>query len=221
MSESLSNMVYDVLLDRILSNKILPGEFINRRKLAAELGVSVAPVLEAMVLMENEGLLETLPRTGTRVTIVRDTDISGTLLIREALECLAARMYCGEPLKRKLSTLIPLAQQVDSAPPRSHAYFSLDRQLHRQMVDLCGCEVYSREYDRITKLSLFHNTNKLITSSDAEDRQNHSDLLIALSEAAPDDAYRLMHNHIISGKGVLALTRDRMPSVFDCLQSDE
>jgi len=207
MSESLASQVYETLLSKILNNEILPGEFINRRDIAAELGVSVAPVLEAMILMETEGLLETLPRKGTRVTIVRDSDISGTLLIREALECMAARLYCGRPVMQNMEGLMPLAKKVDTAPPRSHQYFACDREFHRRLVDLCGCEVFSAEYDRITKLSLFHNTNKLISSSEASVRYSHVELLQKLCTAPPEEANKLMHDHITSGKGALALTR--------------
>lgn len=52
---SLSEQVYHTLLDRLLSNKLIPGEILNRRDVAKELQVSVAPVLEAMVQLEHEG----------------------------------------------------------------------------------------------------------------------------------------------------------------------
>ena len=46
-SSSLASRVYDDILNRILTGQLAPGEIFNRRQTAAELGVSVAPVLEA------------------------------------------------------------------------------------------------------------------------------------------------------------------------------
>ena len=87
---SLSQRIYDSLLKKILSNEYPSGTILNRRAIAAEYHVSVAPVLEAMLQLEKDGLLETIPRKGTRVTVIRSEQVSGYLLIREALE-IAAR----------------------------------------------------------------------------------------------------------------------------------
>ena len=58
MGSSLSREVYNTLLQQLLQNELIPGTILNRRKVAAELGVSVAPVLEAMLQLEMEGFLE-------------------------------------------------------------------------------------------------------------------------------------------------------------------
>ena len=49
---SLSHDVYNELLGRIIDNRLVPGETINRRDIAKELGVSVSPVTEAMIELE-------------------------------------------------------------------------------------------------------------------------------------------------------------------------
>jgi len=169
--------------------------------------VSVAPVLEAMVLLENDGLLETMPRKGTRVSLVRNEDISGYLVVREALECTAARMICGKKTGDVMKNLIPLAREVDESPHRSLIYFRKDYEFHRKLVKLSGCEILEKEHERITKLGLFYNTNKFVSAYDAATRYSHVELLKQLKDADPDSAYSIMRNHIISGKGSLAITR--------------
>ncbi len=111
---SLSGYVYQTLLDRLLRSELVPGEMLNRRDVARELGVSVAPVLEAMVALENEGFLEGIPRKGTRVRPVRGEDVAGQLIVREALECAAARLYCGTPVRARLAALRRIAARLDS-----------------------------------------------------------------------------------------------------------
>ncbi|MCX7935224.1 MAG: GntR family transcriptional regulator, partial [Planctomycetota bacterium] len=76
-----------------------PGEFLDRRGVAREIGISPAPVLEAMLRLQEEGLLEALPRRGTRVRIITADYLLGQLLVREALECEAARLICGQKVR--------------------------------------------------------------------------------------------------------------------------
>ncbi|MDI6619651.1 MAG: GntR family transcriptional regulator [Clostridiales bacterium] len=207
MSSSLASSIYEKLLKKILNNEIPAGEFINRREIAEQMNVSVAPVMEAMILLENDGLLETMPRKGTRVSLVCNEDISGYLVVREALECTAARMICGEKIADAMDDLIPLARAVDASPHRSMTYFRKDYEFHTSLVRLSGCEILEKEHERITKLGLFYNTNKLVSPNDAATRYSHVELLNQLKEADPDKAYSIMRSHIISGKGSLVITR--------------
>lgn len=207
MAQSLSTQIYDVLLEKILSNEIPSGEFINRRDVAAQMNVSAAPVLEAMVKLENEGLLETIPRKGTRVRLVQNADISGYLFIREGLECSAARIYCGDILKLKLDSFMPLAEELDQKLHHSKEFFKLDRDFHHELIKLCNNAVITDEYVRITKLGLFYNTNRFVSEVEARERQSHLKLLHDLAAAKPVEAYNIMRDHIISGKRQLILTK--------------
>lgn len=207
MPSSLATKVYDILLEKILDNTLPAGEFINRREIAKQLNVSVAPVLEAMVLLENDGFLESMPRKGTRVRVIRDSDIIGNLFVREALECTAARMICGKLISDQFDNLLPLAQQADIASLSSLEYFRADINFHRALINLCGSDVINEEYARVTNLSLFYNINKFISPSDAMVRLSHELLLKQLAVAEPDEAQRIMRQHVISGKGHLVITK--------------
>src|SRR5580658_8522650 len=112
---SLASKVYDSILARLLSGEMPPGHVFNRRQVATELGVSVAPILEAMLELEAEGLIETLPRKGTRVRVLSPEDLRGQLIVREALECEAARIYRGVPIERHIKRLTRLAAEIDEA----------------------------------------------------------------------------------------------------------
>ena len=46
----LSETIYETLLDMLTKGELMPGEIINRREIAARLGVSVAPVLELSLI---------------------------------------------------------------------------------------------------------------------------------------------------------------------------
>lgn len=207
MPSLLATKVYNILLKKILDNTLSAGEFINRREIAKQLNVSVAPVLEAMVLLENDGLLESIPRKGTRVCIIRDSDIMGNLFIREALECTAARIICGKLISEQFDNLLPLAQEADKASLSSLEYFRADINFHRALINLCGSDVINEEYARVTNLGLFYSINKFVSLGDAMVRLSHESLLKQLVAAEPDEAQHIMRQHIISGKGHLVITR--------------
>ena len=64
MKKSLTDEVYDTLLKKFIDKELVPGQVLNRRSVAKELNVSVAPVLEAFLYLEMEGYVETLPPEG-------------------------------------------------------------------------------------------------------------------------------------------------------------
>jgi DNA-binding GntR family transcriptional regulator len=87
---SLSEHAYHVSRDRIPKGEIAPGDPLSRRKLAAELGMSLLPVAEALQALENDGLVES--RRGTRVCVPTADQIRERYEIRGALESQAARL---------------------------------------------------------------------------------------------------------------------------------
>ncbi len=66
-NESLSNKVAKHLLKKILSRELKPGDRIVETNVANELGISHAPVREALYLLQVDGVVERLPRKGVRV----------------------------------------------------------------------------------------------------------------------------------------------------------
>ena len=208
MSNSLSGKVYEIILERILDNRLPAGEIINRRAIADELNVSVAPVLEALLMLEKDGLLETLPRKGTRVTVIRRNDVSGHLFVREALEVYAARYICGEMIAEAEPELRVLAVRADDAPSRTMEYYKADIEFHTALVSLCRCDFLDKEYGKIARLGFFYRINSFITSEQASIRQNHQQLLEQLMASEPEQAQKIMRSHIVSGKGDLVFSRE-------------
>ncbi len=202
-SRSLSGYVYETLLGRLLRNELVPGEMLNRRDVARELGVSVAPVLEAMVQLENEGFLEGIPRKGTRVRPVRSEDVAGQLIVREALECAAARLYCGAPVRRRLAELRPIAERLDAVKADSPQRWEREIAFHQALVRLTGCEPLIREFERVFRLTVFHRINRVVGSSLGQVVDRHVRLLTRLGSCGPDAAERAIREHVRSGKGDL------------------
>lgn len=94
-SASLSEQAYQLIRDRILRGTLPLGAVLSRRKLAEEFGMSFLPVSEALQRLENEELVESRPRVGTRVRIPLPSEVSDRYILREAVETQSARL-CAE-----------------------------------------------------------------------------------------------------------------------------
>lgn len=111
---SLSTRAYQIILRRILKGAVPVGGELSRRKLAVELGMSILPVAEALQRLQNEGIVESQPRVGTRVRVPTAADIKERYEIREALETQTARLFCRAATPADHAELLRMAEEVDA-----------------------------------------------------------------------------------------------------------
>ncbi|HEX7826927.1 MAG TPA: GntR family transcriptional regulator [Mycobacterium sp.] len=81
----------------ILSGSLKPGDKIVEEQLCADLGISRAPLREALRLLGQQGLVEHVPRRGSRVTEWSSTDILQLFALRHVLERHAIEMALPLP----------------------------------------------------------------------------------------------------------------------------
>jgi DNA-binding GntR family transcriptional regulator len=95
----------------ILSGSLKPGDKIVEEQLCADLGISRAPLREALRLLGQQGLVEHLPRRGSRVTEWSSTDILQLFALRHVLERHAIEMAL--PLADPAVALLPVRKALD------------------------------------------------------------------------------------------------------------
>ncbi len=110
---SLADRAYLAIRDEILRGQLPPGTPVSRRRVARELGMSVLPVTEALRRLQEDGLLETRARAGTRVRVPSEADVRQLYEIREALETQAARLFAERATPAARRALERAARQVD------------------------------------------------------------------------------------------------------------
>ena len=200
---SLSEKVHDERYRRLIRKELQPGDLIDRRALAEELGVSLSPVVHAMTRLQHEGFLEILPRKISRVRVVREEDFRAQMLIRNALECQAARIYCGEPVRRASAELTALARQVDSTREGTHINWPAEIAFHRALVALVESPGFESEFARVMRLghfvlvSTFSDTNPFPVDPSGT---WHEDLVRDLQTDSPDEAEAIIRKHLQVGR---------------------
>ena len=64
----MQNNVFEVLKEQILNFDRKPGELLQRKELATEFGISLTPLRESLIQLQNEGLVEIYPQSKTLVS---------------------------------------------------------------------------------------------------------------------------------------------------------
>ncbi len=197
--KSLIRQAYEQILQRILNRDYVPGQLLNRRDVAADLNMSMTPVREAMVQLEAEGLMETLPRRGTRIRMVRVEQVRDQLILRMALECQAARLYCGKSIRENEVQLVKLASAVDDADQKSIERMKADIIFHGALVELAHCPPLLQAFDQVMRHSFFIAVN-LVLKEELPIPNQHVDLVKALATDDRDVAERLIREHLVATK---------------------
>jgi DNA-binding GntR family transcriptional regulator len=130
--------IYRELRQEILTLALRPGQLVVEGDIARHFGVSKTPVREALALLQQDGLVEALPRRGYLVTSITVADVYEMFEVRAALEGaaaeLAATRMTAEDLARLDSVTNPLDALVGAAGGR------LDRRAMQRLLD------YNRQF---------------------------------------------------------------------------
>lgn len=114
-SENLPEQVARDIGDRIIRNRLKPGERILETKLAEAMGVSRSPLREALRILEKQKLVELIPRKGAKVTKISASHIEWFYDIFEALYGLVARESAGNADDEDRRDLKKALQKIESA----------------------------------------------------------------------------------------------------------
>jgi DNA-binding GntR family transcriptional regulator len=127
-----AEQVYVVLRRRIRELALAPGAALDKGEIALSLGVSRAPVSEAIARLTDEGLVNVFPQHGSFVAPIRAADVRESLFIRTALETEAMRRLAPVADDRLVEALDGnLSAQAEALSANNLAAFhDLDEALH-------------------------------------------------------------------------------------------
>lgn len=134
--ETLRTQARTLVRDRLLEGKFPPAGRINESALAADIGISRTPVREALLGLEKEGLLVSVPRRGFFVRPLSAEEVREIYPVLWTLECLALRLR-GFPNADELATLGQINASLEENlghPPKA---LNLDTEWHRTLLRPC------------------------------------------------------------------------------------
>ena len=198
-----TELAYDRVITLIGRRELLPGNLIEPREIASELDISMSPVTRALQRLEQEGLVRIIPRKGTFVENSSPRTMYDHLMMREAIECQAARIYCGKPVEDNLEMLLQLARRFDDASPSvgSNAdprHWFADVELHTTLVGLSESTDLIRAFRSSMQVGLLVSVSLL--THVAEPPESHEEFVRALTTTDSNEAERLVRHHLRNDK---------------------
>jgi DNA-binding GntR family transcriptional regulator len=193
------DLVYEHLLEKIISGQVRYGDTISIKGVAAELSVSSMPVREAVKRLEFEGVVTIKPRSACKVRVPTRQMILEVYQVREAMESFAVRC-CGTTISDAAAARIrAIVQQMRecSAEPdentRAHRAIALDRRFHEEIIGLAGNELlssFSRQVSLHVNMTLMH--EKTYHALESDWAEMHATILDHLQKD-PAKAVELLH----------------------------
>jgi DNA-binding GntR family transcriptional regulator len=109
----LAAAIYEGLCREIITGRLRPGELLSRRRIARRYGSSYTPVIEAMVRLEEAGLVEAESAQMAGVRPMTLENIRGVYVLLEAYETQAIRLACAAATDAEIDDLAAAAVAVD------------------------------------------------------------------------------------------------------------
>src|SRR5271166_4097490 len=94
---SLVGDAYGALKEAIRNNTFAPGYQGSEQEIASQLGMSRTPVHEAIIRLQEEGLVRVLPRRGVVVCAISPDDMQEIYELIIALETASAELLADKP----------------------------------------------------------------------------------------------------------------------------
>lgn len=198
-TDKASDRAYRDLRQMIVSLKIEPGTMVDEKTLSAELGIGRTPVREALLKLADQKLVAILPRKGTYVTPIRNTDVRAVEELRWHLESLSAR-WAAE--RATPGEMLAIRQLLDDAEAGAFVEtpdwdVELDRSFHHMLASAAHnpflAEQLARLYDHSVRL-LYANRQSMAAAT--EEVPDYRDVLSAIEARDPAAAERAMQVHL-------------------------
>jgi GntR family transcriptional regulator, rspAB operon transcriptional repressor len=158
-----ADLVFETLRHKIITLALAPGTAINRQSVQAQFGLSSTPVRDALSRLGEEGLVDIVPQSATRVSLIDITAARQAQFLRRAVEQEAVRILCAAPDRDFVPELraVVARQEAVAGVADHHEFVALDYAFHQRLVELAGApdlfalvRRHSGQIDRIRHLHL-------------------------------------------------------------------
>jgi DNA-binding GntR family transcriptional regulator len=196
----LSDNVARYVRQRIFEGSYGAGKYVRLEQVAAELGISVTPVREALLTLRAEGLLVQQPRRGFMVVPVtgRDlADVSGVqAFIGGELAARAATRITDEQLS-ELKAIQAELEDADTGDDHEGAV-RLNHEFHRAINVAADSPKLAQMMSQITRYAP-ESVFPTVAGWPAQSNKDHRRVLAALAQRDPERARTTMSDHFMAG----------------------
>lgn len=216
-SRNATTQVFDYLRERIVSLALKPGTVLPRPQLCEHFQLSLSPVREALLRLEEEQLVDIFPQHQTRVSCIDLAHARQAHFLRLSVELEIAHVLAGGPNPALGQSLLDMVarQRAALAQGDLDLFTRLDMEFHRRMYQEAGLpdlwsmmRSRSGNLDRLRRLHL-----PMHRKADGIARQ-HAAIARCIMRGDAQAAQRMVRTHLSGTLNALEALRTRYPDLM-------
>jgi GntR family transcriptional regulator of gluconate operon len=200
--QELRERVVATLRPGILSGQLPRGMRLIEEEIAEKLGVSRGPVREALLILEQEGLVAMQPRRGATVVGVTERDIRELYDLRLLLETHAVELAATNARPEDIDYLTGLSQRLHDRVrgEQLDALSPVDIVFHRHLFVMANQRRLRAAWERLAGI-----LEALLTITDSSRPHDvrHRYIVQALEEGDPEKAKAAIRTHISRAQAIM------------------
>jgi DNA-binding GntR family transcriptional regulator len=209
--------VFDHLREMIIALELAPGATLNRQELQEIFGVSSTPVRDQLLRLSEEGLVDIVPQSATRVSLIDIGKAREAQFLRRAVEIEVAKTVCDLPEKQFIQDLREIVDRQRERANKSEfqAFDALDRAFHERLFDAAGVpdlhaliRQRSGHIDRIRRLHL------PVVGKMQEVIRDHDLIIKAIAKSKAEEAQFRIRDHLSRSLAYSPKLREKHPTYF-------
>jgi DNA-binding GntR family transcriptional regulator len=179
--------------DAIVRGDIPPGAAVNNAAVAEQLGLSRAPVREALARLADEGLVETKPQSYTRVTQLVLKEVRDAAAVVRVMHELAASAAVPLLADRHVEAMREANRRFEAATRTGNVDAAMDHddELHGVLVSVSGNRAVAATIERYTPLIRRLERRQFSSARARRSVQRHEELIAACAAGDVDQAIQV------------------------------
>lgn len=206
--KSLRERVIGSIREAIESGAIKPGSRLVEASIAEQMGISRAPVREAIQHLEQEGFVRSIPRKGSFVIELARQDIAEIYSLRSALEGLAIKLAMPSITEKEIQDLEALVVDMGAAADKRDMsqLVESDHGFHEYLVRLSNNSRLVHAWLRMSaQMRVFFMMKDKLYKDPIDIVRTHDPIIEALRSGDPELAHDSLIQHIVeAGELVIA-----------------
>lgn len=204
--KTLTELVYEDIKRDILSGGISPGSKISLEDAASRLDVSLTPVREALTKLQQEGIVQYIPRAGWRAsklskkTYLKYRELQ--MVLELTLTELALPHVTDETIDKMDAANQKLQYCIDHLPQEElpQALLQINDSIHMMLFSCYDNEIMTKALQSVWNMMGYYRLVLFGTPYFREiGYKDHAQLIAALREKDAQAVYKAMEQHLVNG----------------------
>ena len=206
--------VFERLREMIISLSLTPGTVLNRSTLQREFGLSSTPIRDALMRLQQEGLIEIFPQHATVVSPIDLTLAHQAHFLRRSLELEIVRTLALAPDPRLIARLqsFLLQQQILLEATDFETFSEADRAFHQHLYEFAKMsEMWTLVHSRSGHIDRLRRLHLPTPGKAQEILRQHRLIVQAIADGQPEEAQKHLRHHLSGTLANLDKLRAKYP----------